>query len=123
MRAQLPGGGEFIVAQEAEIMIPAPFMRPLGSWDYGSGNVYEMRIYTYEGGVPDLAVSRERPWMDSHLERLTSLSGPPPVFGRMAGRDAAAEVPQEPASNPPGGAVRMAHTMRCGWVGAYARAV
>src|SRR6266704_1006185 len=27
-RAQIPGGGEFIVAQEAEIMIPAPFMRP-----------------------------------------------------------------------------------------------
>src|SRR5262249_43080167 len=38
-RAQIPGGGEFIVAQEAEIMIPAPFMRPLGSRDYGSGNV------------------------------------------------------------------------------------
>jgi hypothetical protein len=49
-RAQLPGGREFIVAQEAEIMIPAPFMHPLGSRDYGSGNVYEMRIYTYEPG-------------------------------------------------------------------------
>src|SRR4030095_5781873 len=49
-RAQIPGGGEFIVAQEAEIMIPAPFMRPLGSRDYGSGNVYEMRIYTYDTG-------------------------------------------------------------------------
>jgi len=49
-RAQIPGGGEFIVAQEAEIMIPAPFMRPLGSQDYGSGNVYEMCIYTYEPG-------------------------------------------------------------------------
>src|SRR3989442_14984092 len=49
-RAQIPGGGEFIAAQEAEIMIPAPFMRPLGSRDYGSGNVYEMRIYTYEPG-------------------------------------------------------------------------
>ena len=31
-------------------MIPAPFMRPLGSRDYGSGNVYEMRIYTYDTG-------------------------------------------------------------------------
>jgi hypothetical protein len=49
-RAQIPGGREFIVAQEAEIMIPAPFMRPLGSRDYGSGNVYEMRIYTYDPG-------------------------------------------------------------------------
>ena len=42
-RAQIPGGGEFIAAQEAEIMFPAPFMRPLGSRDYGTGNVYEMR--------------------------------------------------------------------------------
>jgi NIPSNAP len=49
-RAQIPGGGEFIAAQEAEIMIPAPFMRPLGSRDYGSGNVYEMRTYTYAPG-------------------------------------------------------------------------
>ena len=31
-------------------MIPAPFMRSLGSRDYGSGNVYEMRIYTYDTG-------------------------------------------------------------------------
>jgi hypothetical protein len=49
-RAQIPGGGEFIAAQEAEIMNPAPFMHPLGSRDYGSGNVYEMRIYTYASG-------------------------------------------------------------------------
>ena len=49
-RAQIPSGREFIVAQEAEIMTPAPFMHPLGSRDYGSGNVYEMRIYTYEPG-------------------------------------------------------------------------
>jgi hypothetical protein len=44
---QLPGGQEFIVAQEAEIMVPAPFMHPLGSRDYGAVNVYEMRIYTF----------------------------------------------------------------------------
>lgn len=49
-RAQIPSGREFVVAQEAEIMVPAPFMHPLGSRDYGSGNVYEMRIYTYEPG-------------------------------------------------------------------------
>jgi hypothetical protein len=49
-RAEIPSGREFVVAQEAEIMIPAPFMHPLGSRDYGSGNVYEMRIYTYEPG-------------------------------------------------------------------------
>ena len=46
-RNAMPGGGEFVVAQEAEIMNPAPFMRPLGSRDYGTGNVYEMRTYTY----------------------------------------------------------------------------
>src|SRR5215467_2837202 len=31
--AQLPGGRDLIAAQEAEIMIPAPFMHPLGSRD------------------------------------------------------------------------------------------
>jgi len=47
---QLAGGRDLIVAQEADIMIPAPFMRPLGSKSYGTGNVYEMRIYTYAPG-------------------------------------------------------------------------
>ena len=32
-------------------MNPASFMRPLGSRDYGTGNVYEMRIYTYTPGT------------------------------------------------------------------------
>ena len=50
-RNALPGGQDLIVAQEAEIMIPAPFMRPLGSRDYGTGNFYEMRIYTYPAGA------------------------------------------------------------------------
>src|SRR5438876_2703197 len=49
-RAALPGGGDLIVAQEAEIMNPAPFMRALGSRDFGTGNVYEMRTYTYAPG-------------------------------------------------------------------------
>src|SRR5262245_46151960 len=49
-RQQLPGGGDLIVAQESEIMNPAPFMHPLGSRDYGTGNVYEMRTYTYAPG-------------------------------------------------------------------------
>ena len=47
---QLPGGGDLIVAQEAEIMNPAPFMHALGSRNYGTGNVYEMRTYTYAPG-------------------------------------------------------------------------
>jgi hypothetical protein len=46
----LPGGRDLIVAQEADIVIPAPFMQPLGSRDFGSGNIYEMRIYTYLPG-------------------------------------------------------------------------
>jgi hypothetical protein len=49
-RNALPGGQDLIAAQEAEIVIPAPFMRSLGSRDYGTGNVYEMRIYTYAPG-------------------------------------------------------------------------
>ena len=48
--AQLRGGRDLIVAQESEIMIPAPFMHPLGSRNYGTGNVYEMRIYTFAPG-------------------------------------------------------------------------
>jgi hypothetical protein len=31
-------------------MIPAPFMQPLESRNFGTGNVYEMRIYTYMPG-------------------------------------------------------------------------
>jgi hypothetical protein len=47
---QVPGGRDLIVEQEADIMIPAPFMHPLGSRDYGTGNIYEMRIYTFAPG-------------------------------------------------------------------------
>ena len=49
-RQQLPGGRDLVVAQEAEIMIPAPFMHALGSRNYGTGNVYEMRLYTFAPG-------------------------------------------------------------------------
>ncbi|MBM3226082.1 MAG: NIPSNAP family protein, partial [Candidatus Tectomicrobia bacterium] len=49
----ITGGRELIVAQESEIMIPAPFMRPLGSKSYGTGNIYEMRTYTHApGNIP-----------------------------------------------------------------------
>jgi hypothetical protein len=51
--AQLRGGRDLIVAQESEIMIPAPFMHSLGSRNYGTGNIYEMRIYTHApGNIP-----------------------------------------------------------------------
>jgi NIPSNAP len=49
-RQQLPGGQDLVVAQESEIMIPAPFMHALGSRNYGTGNVYEMRTYTFAPG-------------------------------------------------------------------------
>ena len=49
-RQQLQGGQDLVVAQEAEIMIPAPFMHALGSRNYGTGNVYEMRTYTFAPG-------------------------------------------------------------------------
>lgn len=50
---QIAGGRELMVAMESEIMTPAPFMRPLGSTSYGTGNVYEMRIYTHApGNIP-----------------------------------------------------------------------
>ncbi len=48
--SQLPGGRDLIAAQESEIMNSAPFMHALGSRDYGAGNVYEMRTYTYAPG-------------------------------------------------------------------------
>ena len=47
---RLPGGREFVVEQQSEIYMPAPFMQPLGSRDYGEGNIYEMRSYTYAPG-------------------------------------------------------------------------
>ena len=46
----LPGGRDLIVEQQADIVIPAPFMQPLGSRNFGTGNFYEMRIYTYAPG-------------------------------------------------------------------------
>src|SRR5436309_9232836 len=52
-RQQLPGGGGLVVGQACEIMNPAPFMHPVGTRDYGTGNVYEMRTYTFApGGIP-----------------------------------------------------------------------
>ena len=48
-------GQEFVVEQQSEIVTPAPFMHPLGSRDYGTGNIYEMRTYTYEpAAIPQL---------------------------------------------------------------------
>src|SRR6201997_1312652 len=80
--AQLPGGGDLIAAMESEIMNPAPFMRPLGSRDYGTGNVYEMRTYTYApGDIP------RRCWRRGPRPFLLARSFPP---WRLAGRASSA---------------------------------
>src|SRR4026208_973951 len=51
-RNALPGGQALVGAQEAEIVNQPEFMHLLNGRDYGSGNVYEMRIYTYAAGDP-----------------------------------------------------------------------
>jgi NIPSNAP len=62
-RAQSPSGREFVVAQESEIMIPAPFMCALGSRDCGTGNVSEMQTYTFApGDIPKVLDG----WGQSH---------------------------------------------------------
>ena len=39
-------------------MIPAPFMHALGSRNYGTGNVYEMRTYTFApGDIPKVPLN------------------------------------------------------------------
>lgn len=58
---RLPGGREFVVEQQSEAVMPAPFMHPLGSRDYGTDNIYEMRTYTYEpGGIPEVLKAWEQ---------------------------------------------------------------
>ena len=42
------GGTPLILKQQSELMIPAPFMKPLGSRTFGEGNVYELRTYAFQ---------------------------------------------------------------------------
>jgi NIPSNAP len=49
-RQQRQGGQDLVVAPEAEIMITAPFMPPLGRRNYGTGNISEMRTATLAPG-------------------------------------------------------------------------
>jgi hypothetical protein len=59
--AAFPGGRDLVAAQETEIVNSAPFMHALNSRDYGSGNVYEMRSYTYAAGdIPKLLEARAK---------------------------------------------------------------
>jgi len=55
---------EFIETMESEIMLPAPFMRPLGNQTLGS--VYEMRMYIYQPGSMAEVVKR---WAEAVPER------------------------------------------------------
>ena len=49
-----PPSDGVILNMNSEIWTPAPFMRPMGG-DQALGNIYEMRIYTYEpGSIPEL---------------------------------------------------------------------
>ncbi len=45
-----PASDGLILNMESEIFTPAEFMRPLGG-DQALGNIYEMRIYTYQPGT------------------------------------------------------------------------
>ena len=48
-----PKAAGLYVSQETEVFNPAPFMGPLPSGQFG--NIYEMRIYTYEvGSMPEV---------------------------------------------------------------------
>ena len=73
---QLPGGRDLIVEQQADIMIPAPFMQPLGSRDFGTGNFYEMRIYTYApGDLPAVLEAWARPCPSGRSSRRWPRAG------------------------------------------------
>ena len=69
-RNALPGTQDLIVAQEAEIVEQPEFMHLLNDRDYGSGNIYEMRIYTYPAG--DLA--KQMPAREQGLAAREALS-------------------------------------------------
>ena len=66
-----PSSGGAILNMQSEIMTPAPFMRPLGNQQLG--NIYEMRIYTYQpGSIPEV-INR---WSEAipHREKYSPLA-------------------------------------------------
>src|SRR4029453_7258542 len=74
---QIPGGRDLIVEQQSDIMIPAPFMRALGSRDFGTGNFYEMRIYTYApGDLPKSLEAGARAFQPGRSSRRWPPAGP-----------------------------------------------
>lgn len=68
----LASGREFVVAQDSDIFNPAHFMRPMGG-DQALGDIYEMRIYTYQpGAIPKVIES----WTNAipHREKYSPLA-------------------------------------------------
>ena len=104
-----------ILNMNAEVWQPAPFMKPMGG-DQALGNIYEMRVYTYQpGSIPELL----RRWAESipYREEFSPLAaGMHTEFGglnkwmhiwpykdlnhRAEVRDAASKIPQWPSGAP-----------------------
>jgi hypothetical protein len=67
-----PKARELYVAQETEILLPAPFMGPLKSGNLGG--IYELRIYTCQvGSMPEVL----KRWGEAvpHREKFSPLAG------------------------------------------------
>ncbi len=45
-----PKTGDLVMGMQSEIVVPAPFMRPLAGEPQALGSVYELRMYTYRPG-------------------------------------------------------------------------
>lgn len=70
-KAWPPNTSELIVKMKSEILLPAPFMKPIEPRKLG--NVYEMRIYTYQpGAMPEVL----RRWAEAipHREKYSPLA-------------------------------------------------
>ena len=63
---------DYVLRMNSEIFIPSPFMRPMGG-DQILGNVYEMRIYTYQiNSIPEVI----KRWAEAvpHREKYSPLA-------------------------------------------------
>ena len=66
-----PRTSDVVLNMESEILIPAPFMRPLGEQQLG--NIYEMRIYVYQpASIPEVV----KRWAEAvpHREKYSPLA-------------------------------------------------
>ena len=68
-----PKNPEPPVSMQSEILLPAPFMRPLTGETQELGNIYEMRIYTYQPRAMPRVLER---WAESvpHREKYSPLA-------------------------------------------------